>query len=213
MRKQKKSMNGNRCVIISGSPNIYIPFIESGTYIICADRGYTEAKKRGLKPNLIIGDFDSLCDELPNDIETIFLPPEKDDTDTMTSVKKAISLGFKYIEIFGATGGRIDHTYANIQTMAYVKKNSDSEIWITDKENTMTMLFNEEKRFRRTKKYISCFAFSESVIVSNNGLKYPLENALIENSFPLGVSNEFINDECTIKAEKGMLLVLMSDEQ
>lgn len=206
-------MTGNKCVIIGGAPSPYISDIAPEDFVICADRGYTEAKKRGIKVSVIIGDFDSLTDELPDDAEIVKLPPVKDDTDMMIAVKTAIERGFKEIDIYGATGGRLDHTFANIQTLAYAKKHSDALVRIIDEQNTMLMLKNEEMRFNKTARYISCFAYTESVDVSNSGVKYPLEKAHLTPFFPLGVSNEILGESGTMKAENGILLIVISDEK
>ncbi len=92
-------------------------------YTICADGGYLLAKRMNVVPDVIIGDFDTFSEEeLPDNCEIIKHPEDKDDTDTMLAVKLALNRGYKNIVICGAIGGRLDHTFANIQTLRYIMK-------------------------------------------------------------------------------------------
>ena len=98
-----------RCVIIAGSPDAEINFIaeqvKDGNYLICADKGYEYAKKAGIKPDLIVGDFDSYSGELPDDCEIIKLNSHKDDTDLLHCIGVALSRGYDDFLILAATGG------------------------------------------------------------------------------------------------------------
>ena len=108
-----------KCYIFAGSPEAKCSGVEfdSSRYVICADGGYILAKKMGIEPDVIIGDFDTYKSRLPENCEIIRHPEEKDDTDTMLAVKLALNRGFKHIVICGAIGGRLDHTMANIQSL------------------------------------------------------------------------------------------------
>jgi thiamine pyrophosphokinase len=106
----------SRCLIIAAAPiNDYeqlSQYLNNINYIICADGGYIHARKLNLKPNVIIGDLDSIG-EIPQDIEVLQFNAEKDETDTLLAVKLGIERGFKDFLIIGGLGGRLDHTYAN----------------------------------------------------------------------------------------------------
>ena len=97
-----------KCYIFAGSPEAKCSGVEfdSSRYVICADGGYILAKKMGIEPDVIIGDFDTYKSRLPENCEIIRHPEEKDDTDTMLAVKLALNRGFKHIVICGAIGGR-----------------------------------------------------------------------------------------------------------
>ena len=105
-----------KCTIVSGAPETELEYMEKyfdNSYIICADSGYRKCEKLGIKPDLVIGDFDS--SDKPNfDCETIALDVRKDDTDTFFCVKTAVKKGFDEIVILGGIGSRLDHTYSNI---------------------------------------------------------------------------------------------------
>ncbi|MBQ6845987.1 MAG: thiamine diphosphokinase, partial [Oscillospiraceae bacterium] len=75
-----------RCVIIGGGEINNVSAIkavlsEKDFYIFC-DSGLYHSEKLGISPDLIVGDFDS-HQKPQTDIETIVLPREKDDTDTV----------------------------------------------------------------------------------------------------------------------------------
>lgn len=174
---------------------------------IAADGGYDLMKKYNIKPDILIGDFDSL-NEIPENTETVRYPVRKDDTDLMLAVKHGFLKGFKKFIIFGCLGGRLDHTYATIQTANYIINNGGKVICVSNDECVSVtdneMLFKEKKNG-----YISVFSLtdvSEGVCINN--LSYPLSNAELTSGFPLGVSNEFTGKKSSVKTNKGKLLVI-----
>ena len=102
----------SECYIFGGAKIENYSFIKipNDAFIIAADSGISHLKGFGVEPDIIMGDFDS-C-EVPTEYncEIVRFKPEKDDTDLMIAVKKALSLGFDKIFILGATGGRFDHS-------------------------------------------------------------------------------------------------------
>lgn len=196
--------------VLNGSDFICI---ESDDCVICADRGIVHAQKLKIVPNLIIGDFDSYKSQLPENVEILRSVPEKDDTDTMLAVKTAISRGAKKIRIYGALGGRFDHTFANIQTLKFASENG---CWaeIADEGNRIMLREKGVHQFRKMDGwYFSIFSYSEELnIKSLRGVKYPLENYLMKNSFPIGVSNEFEADSAELSIDSGTSLIIFSRE-
>ena len=207
------------CAIIAGGDmNDAYPLTSKELFndfkcVICADSGYKHAKRLGIVPDIIVGDFDSYDGELPQNAEIIRSVPEKDDTDTLMAVKKAIEIGCKTIFLFGALGGkRIEHTIANIQTMIYAHEQgcriyirSDDSILRTQSAEDGEVKYNNNSNG----KYISVFALTESVDIEYmRGLKYPLENYHMVQSFPIGVSNEIIGKSACIKVKSGLALVI-----
>ena len=180
---------------------------ESGDLIIAADGGYLYLEKAGIKPDIAIGDFDSLnispvCDKI------IKLNPVKDITDMDAAVKVGIDEGFSCFHLYGATGGRIDHTIANIQLIASLAQRK-MKAFIHDGNMIITAICNDSLQFgSESKGYISVFSHSEKCSgVYLKGLKYPLENAELTNTFPLGVSNEFIGKKSEIIIGNGTAIV------
>jgi len=74
-------------------------------YVICADAGYDTAVQYGVRPDLVIGDFDSAAKRPPETIRTIKLPVEKDVTDMMGAVMVGQKLGYKTFVLIGGLGG------------------------------------------------------------------------------------------------------------
>lgn len=85
------------CAIISGGQEDTLCGIEAADFIIACDRGYVYARNAGIRPDLLVGDFDSYRGALPVDVPVLDLPVEKDDTDTMAAVRWAVSEGFAEI--------------------------------------------------------------------------------------------------------------------
>lgn len=205
----------NDCIIFSGGElkcyeEIDLSFFEGKT-IISADAGYIHAKKLGIRTNIAIGDFDSLTD-IPRDVdEVIIKPKEKDDTDTMLAVKLAIQRGFKHITIYGALGGRLDHTYSNIQALAYIIENGGNGIIIGDNDIIHFVKNSMIKLDFRADYSLSIFAFAgtcEGVTIS--GVKYPTDNITLKTSFPIGACNEIIKPFAEISVKSGILMIILS---
>ena len=186
-------------------------------FVICADSGYKHAKKLKLHPDVIVGDFDSYRGKLPKDCEIIRTVPEKDDTDTLMAVKIAIERGYHTMYLYGALGGaRFDHAFANIQTMLYAREHGARLILIGNGHAAVLgveegeCIFPDESK-RWGYKYLSVFALTETVgIKSLRGVKYPLENYEMKNSFPIGVSNEITDETAYLTIESGLALVIQS---
>ncbi len=208
-------LNSKECAIFTGGEfegyeSIDVSKLKNKT-IISADAGYIHAKKLGLKTNIAIGDFDTL-EEIPRDVdEVIKFPKEKDDTDTMLAVKLALERGFDDIELYGALGGRLDHTFANIQTLAFISKHNASGRIISDSE---IILFTENEGLSVEKREgfsLSIFSFGDVCEgVTLRGVKYPLTNATVTQSFPIGVCNEIIEKRAEISLKRGKMLIIIS---
>ena len=202
------------CIIIGGADmntNCVDRSLFDGKYIICADRGVAHAQKIGIEPDLIVGDFDSLGFVPQTDCRIMQFKPEKDDTDLMIALKEAIKLGFKDILIYAALGGRLDHTFASIQTLAYalehgVKAQLKSESDIAELFDPGEYPINRKEGYS-----MSLFSYSENVTGLNiKGAKYEVTDADLDSSFPLGVSNEIVETEAVISFKSGRLLVIQS---
>jgi hypothetical protein len=99
--------------------------INAGDIIIAADGGYDSLVSRGYVPSILIGDFDSITSAIPNGITTVKHPKEKDETDMFLAYLEGVRLGYTEFVMLGATGGRLDHTYANLALLLYAKEMYD----------------------------------------------------------------------------------------
>lgn len=201
------------CAIFAGGPENGEPClpVPENAYIMCADSGLRLAERLLLHPDLVLGDFDSLG-AVPVDLPHMAVPVEKDETDTLLAVKTALDRGFRDIRIYGAFGGRLDHTFANFETLEYLRK-AGAEGFLCGVRDCAYMLLSGE-RIRLPKREgwsLSLFAWSEQCGgVTERGVYYPLEDAALTRSFPLGISNRIIADEAEICCESGTLLVMQS---
>ena len=179
-------------------------------YVIAADGGWRWCRSAGLTPDLLLGDFDSLG-EVPAFDHILRVPVEKDDTDMMLAVKKALAMGARDVLLLGGLGGRLDHTYANIQTLAYLLEHRASGT-LADENHLVSMVDQGSAVLSLEYRYLSVFAYSgvcEGVTIT--GAEYPLENAVLEPSFPLGVSNRHApGQQMKVSVEKGTLLLIQS---
>ena len=187
--------------------------------IIASDKGLEALDKCNIKPNYIIGDFDSLNEKVLNkyindeEIKIIKLNPEKDYTDTHMALKLAIELKSTDITIIGAIGSRLDHTLANINILkeALEKKVACR---ILNENNNITLI-NKNITIKKEEEYpyISLIPLTTNVTgVTLNGFKYPLDDATMKIGKSIGVSNEQIEDNATIKLEEGILIIIRSKD-
>lgn len=197
------------CYVVGAGDCESLPIVKKeNDLIIAADGGLKHLEKSGIKPDIIIGDFDSFG-AIPDGDNVIRLKPEKDVTDMYAAVEIGLSKGCKHFEIFGATGGRLDHTVANIQLAASLAEKNISHS-VHGNGFSFVSVRNGEISFPSDLQgYISVFAHSDECVgVSIKGLKYELDNAVLSNSFSLGVSNEFIGKESKVSVKKGTLIII-----
>lgn len=175
--------------------------------VIAADGGYEVLKKLGIKPQLALGDFDSLG-YIPEDVEHLSFPPEKDDTDMRLAIFGARERGYADIVIFGGLGGRLDHTIGNIQNLQFISHNGRA--WLWGEGTAATVITNGSITFPG-----KCSGMFSVLAIGGNaegvtlwGCKYPLDKAELKCDIPLGVSNEFVGSEAVVRVEKGSLLVI-----
>lgn len=206
-------MSNSICYIIGAGENYELDFTPtSDDFIIAADAGLRYLEQCGITADLVIGDFDSL-NGIPAHPNTKELNPEKDDTDMFAAVREGIKSGYSVFHIYCGMGGRIDHTIANIQILAYLSQN-DMQGFLFGKDSVITAITNQKIAFEKIPSgYISVFSCTEkSEGVNLQGLKYELDNAVLTNTFPLGVSNEFIEKESSISVGTGTLLIVFPKE-
>lgn len=203
-------MNNSICYIVGAGDNYGLDFTPtSNDFVIAADAGIRYLEQCDITADLVIGDFDSL-DGTPTHPNTTTLSAEKDDTDMLAAVREGIEAGYTNFHIYCGMGGRIDHTLANIQVLAYLSQNN-MQGFLFGKDSVITAITNRKLSFDQIPSgYISVFSYTEkSEGVYLRGLKYELDNAVLTNTFPLGVSNEFIGKESSISVDNGMLLIVL----
>ena len=180
--------------------------------IIAADGGARHCLKLGFKPDLIIGDMDSIdfAAELTYDgIEKISFPREKDKTDTECAIDEALKRDFSQVTIIGGVGGRIDHTIGNL---ALVAKNAGKVALVT-KDGLLIGLgaSHECKLDGPVGSIVSMIAWGENAKIRTRGLKYPINNESLETGSK-GISNEIEVSPSSIYVTAGRILLFLEKQ-
>ena len=202
-----------KCVIFCAAEfdNLIMPPARED-FLIAADGGLKHLQKLGIQPDEILGDFDSLG-YIPADSRVF--PVEKDDTDAMLAVRKGLQLGYGEFILYGALDGpRLDHTIANLQTLLFLENQGAKGTLVGLKYLITTVKNGVLKLPPAQEGIVSVFCLGEKAKgVTIRGLKYELENGMLESGFPLGVSNHFVGKESSIAVEDGTLIVMYDVEK
>lgn len=205
-----------RCIVIAGSPDVNPAAIRQALrhddYVIAADRGCAAALKAGVSPDVIVGDFDSYSDLLPSDAEIIRLNPEKDYSDTFHAVTAAWERGFRDFLLFGAVGGRLDHTLANLSILEWLAEQGGTGVICSDTEE-IRLLTRGVHPFNGCRgRTFSVFPYGcASVTLTYQGAKYPLSHGTLRHACAMGLSNIFTADSAVITIESGQAVFLLND--
>lgn len=183
--------------------------LPSNLTYIGVDHGVEELLKQGIHPVFTIGDFDSLNDRTSlQDLNIQILPTRKDVTDTHAAIDYAIDHGYDEIELYGVTGGRLDHFFAVI---CLLEKYKNIQIKIYDKQNCIQLLrpgihYISQDNYQ----FISFFAIDETRLTLKN-TKYPLNNYLLKRDDPLCVSNEIEGEYAIVENTNDIFLIKSKD--
>lgn len=208
--------------IMAGGPKTFIPSIERYTndaVWIGVDRGVLYLMEYSIPMEAAFGDFDSVTDEEWEKIEDSTnlikrFKPEKDETDMELAVDWAIAQGATNIKLFGATGGRMDHSMANLQLLLREALNGhDITIEIIDNQNEIKVVRAGSYTIKENKEfpYVSFFPYSTNIVgLTLEGFKYPLVRRNLPTSSTLCISNELIRETGTFSFDDGILMVIRS---
>lgn len=215
----KESETTGTCVVFAAGEYydeaIAVP---DDAYVIAADGGLDHARALGVHPDVVVGDFDSLEGARPGalpqdgDETTVTLPPLKDDPDLLSALKIGWARGCRVFHIYGALGGRIDHTIAAINLTAMIASHGgigflhgDGSIVTAITDGALSFAAHDAKPGRM----ISVFSHSDvSRGVDEPGLKYELRDGTLTSSMVLGLSNEFLPGRpARVDVREGTLIV------
>ena len=198
----------DRCVIFcAGGFDGLLEPLTGEELVIAADGGLCHARDLGIRPDVILGDFDSLG-YVPADSRVY--PVEKDDTDLMLAIRLGLERGCRDFRIYGALDGpRLDHTVAGFQSLGYLCR-QDAWGYLIGRDYIVTCVKDGGIRFAPSAEGIlSVFCQGAPARgVSITGLQYRLENGVLSPDFPLGVSNHFIGQPARVAVEEGCLLCM-----
>lgn len=208
----------SRCVIVSAGP-FSDPFSLAGLllpddYVIVADGGWELAMVLGLKPSVLVGDFDSMSlSTVSDDVKVITLPVKKDVTDTAKALEIGYEAGFREFLLLGCTGGRLDHFQAAlIDAVAYVRRGCS--VMIADEKNEIHLLQPGQYLFAaREGEKVSFFAFGGPVTgLFATEMLYDVADMTLAPDCSLCVSNETTEDSFCVSFRSGILLMYLSND-
>ncbi|MEC0239548.1 thiamine diphosphokinase [Paenibacillus dokdonensis] len=213
-------MNQKRVIIFSGGelhPQ-YIQEIQPGDFIIGADKGALYLIRHDIKPDLAVGDFDSIS---PQELKHVRAesgrivecdPVDKNLTDTELAFEMAIREQPDFIMLVGGTGTRMDHTLANVQMLNRALQHH-IECAIMDQNNYITLTGSQIEVWDRGYKYVSLLPMTPEVTgITLEGFQYPLENATLKIGESLGISNVLLESVGRVSITSGLLLVIQSND-
>ena len=209
-----------KCLIMSGGvkpeDKIIMKYANSCDLIIGVDKRCNYLYNLDIKPDYIVGDFDSSNTEVIEELEKrgsikYKYKCEKDFTDSEEAFEVAISSGVTEIYFLGATGQRFDHTLGNLGLLLKaLKSNVRAEI-IDDMNKMLLVNTNTNIKNEKEYKYISFLAYNETIKeFSINKAKYELNKYNLEVGDSRTVSNEFVSEEIGIELSNGNILIIFS---
>ncbi|MCM3569107.1 thiamine diphosphokinase [Neobacillus mesonae] len=210
--------------ILAGGPEDHLPdlhhYIGKNVIWVGVDRGVFHLLKRNIKPDIAFGDFDSVSREELTYIEEEVKElkryhPIKDETDMELALNWALMEKPDTIRLFGATGGRLDHLFANVQLLIQpLKAGQKTDIFLIDRYNEIFLRAPGTYTIKKTEeKYISFVPLTLDVSnLTLEGFKYPLKDRHISLGSTLCISNELISECGTFSFSEGILIVIRSHD-
>ena len=201
-----------RCVIIGAAPiknyKKIRTFLRPDDFVIACDGGLNHIRKLRVKPSLIVGDFDSHKNP-HSSIETIALPCEKDDTDSVFALKTAIARGFKDFLFIGMIGARLDHGLGNLYMLLKCFEEGLTAMMLDD-YSEMQLVDKKEALITDDYAYFSLLNITGAARrITIKDAKYPLENAEIKQDYQYGISNEVLKGKTAkVSVQEGCLLLI-----
>ena len=211
--EHQKDNKITKCAIVCGGPISDYDWLGNQLsryrYIIAADSGFNHLKQISRFPDLLMGDFDSLKGDLPQNCSIVRFPSHKDDTDYGICLRECKNRGYSQVAVFGAWGNRADHSFAAVAA-SYQALKCGLEVTIINKSSTFYFIDNTLS-LKKTPAYVSVFSLGGGATVSLDGFEYPLTAAELLPCDPLGVSNHIIADVGVIAVHSGVVLVIVQD--
>ena len=191
-------------------------WLQPDDFLICADGGTRHCLRLAGRPNVVVGDLDSLAPELvaelaASGVEIERHPARKAKTDLELALEFAIRRGAQQIVLLGALGGRLDQTVANLLLLA--RAGWSVPIFVAE-ANQLAQVLEGEAQLTLTApagSTVSVVALSDTVTgITYRGLEYPLDNFTLPLGSTRGMSNVVVTAPATIRISGGRLLVVQT---
>ncbi len=181
----------------------------SGNFCVCTDGAYLWAKNKGIKPDLVVGDFDSLG-FVPKDCKTITYPVMKNETDGEIALKLMKEKGCNSVDIYGAFGKRTDHFLGNLALLS-IGMDLGLDVKIIGDCETIFLGEGQVSIDTVQKRIISLVPYDGSACVTDSkGLLYPLKDLVLKRDDTRGISNVAESEKVSFFVKEGRVLILES---
>ncbi|RST75449.1 thiamine diphosphokinase [Siminovitchia acidinfaciens] len=211
--------------IVAGGPEKLVPdlseYQDENIIWVGVDKGVQMIIGAGLRPDIAVGDFDSILEDEWKRIERLVpslrkFKPEKDETDMELAIMWALEMNPTSVRIFGGTGGRLDHFMANALMLGkYKQENPNVTFELIDVQNILSVHLpgGYDVKGDEERKFISFIPiFSDVYGLTLKGFKYPLNNHHVPTGSSLCISNELIHETGHFSFEKGILMMIRSKD-
>ncbi len=185
---------------------------QPGDLVICADGGLRNALKLGLRPDVVLGDFDSAAREQVREAESmgaelIRFPARKDETDSELALRYAVDQGATEVVFLGALGSRLDHALANLFLLA-APELAGARVRILDGDTSLELCRDRCEIHGRPGDIVSLLPLTAAVDgVVTAGLEYPLKDETLPFGAARGVSNVMLAETAAVSISHGLLAV------
>lgn len=212
-----------RCAIFlngeyaAGTQGFHRDRAEAANLVVAADNGYAYLHRLGLRPDLLVGDFDSLPKALAAEaeaggVEVVTLPVRKAETDAEVAARAALARGATEVDLLGALGGAFDHELGNVAVLRRLAERGAAARILTPTLATAVLCAPRRVALAAAPgTRVSLLALTATAVVTLTGLAYELSRGVLTADTGMGVSNEVARRPATIEVHEGAVLGVVFD--
>lgn len=196
--------------------DILLPLARSSDYIVCADGGARHARRLGIRPDVILGDLDSLSpssrgffsgttgNRRRRGVPVVEIA-DQESTDIEKALLHLLRKGAREVVLTGATGSRIDHSCLALG--CFKKFGRRISMQIVDRAGTVTALNKKTRLTMEPGEHFSLIPLGRCSGVTLENARYRLKGSLLEQGVRDGVSNEALGTRVSVRYRTGILLL------
>ncbi|HTK82396.1 MAG TPA: thiamine diphosphokinase [Bacteroidota bacterium] len=193
---------------LPAQPNLS-KLVAAAGLIVCADGGANKARKRRLKPDIILGDLDSISPATKKHFSRvpIVLIEDQESTDLEKAISFCVRRGVRQADIVGALGERIDHATGSLG--CFKEFGERIELRFHDAYGMLLRVHGTIKVEAKKGQKISLIPLDRCSGITTRNLLYPLNNETLELGKREGISNQATSSAVTVSVRKGTLLLYL----